>query len=141
MPEESTTPDLVVVLRSGLDAHDRQDIDAIMRLYAPDVVYDLSVRGLGIFEGAAAVCGFLEDYFAAFEHHVYEEEEVALLGNGVVFGVVSQHARPVGVAAPIHMREGLVCAFSTDGLLKLLSVYADIDEARSVAERLAAERG
>jgi ketosteroid isomerase-like protein len=61
MPDESTTQELVELVRHAIDASDRGDYDAIMRLFAPDVVWQ-SLDGLGVFEGAMAVRGFLEDF-------------------------------------------------------------------------------
>jgi ketosteroid isomerase-like protein len=56
MPEEFTTQDLVELVRDAIDASDRGGYDAIMRLFAPDVVWQ-SLEGLGVFEGAMAVRG------------------------------------------------------------------------------------
>ena len=97
-------------------------------------------RGLGVFEGKAAARGYVEDWFAAFDDLVFEVEEIALLANGIVFVVISQHGRFEGVAEPVNAREGWVGAHSADGLLQLFLGYGDIDEARAAAERLAEER-
>jgi ketosteroid isomerase-like protein len=141
MSEESTAPDLVELWRVAVEAANRRDIDAIMSVAASDVVYDLSARGLGVFEGKAAARGYVADWFAAFDDLVFEVEEISVLVNGVVLVVISQHGRFEGVAGPVHAREGWVGAHSADGLLQLFSGYGDIDEARAAAERLAEERG
>ena len=141
MSGESTTPDLVELWRLAIDACNRRDIDALVSVHASNVVFDLSARGLGVFEGKAAARGYVEDWFAAFDDLVFEVEEIALLANGVVFVVISQDGRFEGVAEPVHAREGWVGAHSADGLLHLFSGYGDIDEARAAAERLAEERG
>ena len=59
MPEESTTPELLELVRRLVEALDRRDFDAAASLLAPDVFY----RGaeIGTFEGQAAVRGLLED--------------------------------------------------------------------------------
>jgi ketosteroid isomerase-like protein len=140
MPEESTTSDLVEIGRRIADAHNRGDLDAVTDLYHPGVVYDLSVPGPGIFEGAAAVRGFLESYFAAFEDLVYEVEEIVLLDNRVGLAIVRKRARPAGAAGHVSDRHAHVYVFSPDGLVLRHSSYLDIHEARAAAERLAHER-
>jgi hypothetical protein len=50
MPEESTTPDLVELVRSQLEAVNRRDLDPVMRR-PPDGVYDTWPSGLGVPEG------------------------------------------------------------------------------------------
>jgi ketosteroid isomerase-like protein len=141
MTEESTTPDLVELVRQQNEAANRGDIESMTGFYAPDVVFDLAERGIGIFEGVAACRGLLEDYFGSFEELEWEMGEMLVLDNRVLFAVVSQRARPVDVAAQVHTREGWVMGFSADGLMQSISTYADVAQARAAAERLAEERG
>jgi hypothetical protein len=51
MSQESTTPDLALLVQRRVDAVNARDIDAAMGFYAPDAVYDTSPMGLGRFEG------------------------------------------------------------------------------------------
>jgi ketosteroid isomerase-like protein len=95
MPEESTTPDLVELVRVVTDAADRRDLDAVMRFFAPDAVWDAVSLGTS-FEDVAAIRGFLEDWLGAYEEHEMQPEEIVDLGNGVVFAVTRLTARPVG---------------------------------------------
>ncbi len=141
MPEESTTPDLVELTRQAIDAMTRGDLDAAISYAAPNAVFDAPRHGVGTFEGAAAVRGFLEDWVGAFEELEYAFEELFDVGNGVVFAAVSQKARPVGTTGYVRQREGWVWLW-VEGLIATLTVYpeAEIDEARAVAERLAEER-
>jgi ketosteroid isomerase-like protein len=141
MSEETTTPDLVELVRLSIAAANRRDVDAILSFVAPNVVADFSQRGVGTFEGSAAFRGFLDDWMGSFDDFLVELEEIGALGNGVVLAVVSQQARPVGVAGHVHTREGWVYSFSADGKIVRLSTSGDIDEARAAAERLAQERG
>ena len=136
MPEESTTPDLVELWRRQIEAGNHGDIEAMMSFCAPDVVFDLSARGIGVFEGRAACRGFLEDYFGSFEALGVKLGETLALAHGVVFGVVSQQARPVGVAAQVNTRGGWVLGFSADGLMQSLSTYRNIDDARAAGTPL-----
>lgn len=140
MPEESTTPDLDEINRKTLDAVNRRDFDALQAYVAPDVVYDTSPSGLGVYQGEAAIRDFIEGYWNAFEDLRFELEEFVDLGNGVTLSVNHQHARPVGSAAAIQAREAHVTEWA-DGLVVRITVYNDIDEARAAAERLSSERG
>lgn len=40
MPEESTTSDLVELIRDAFEAVNRRDLDAVMGFYAPDAVWE-----------------------------------------------------------------------------------------------------
>src|SRR3954454_13277822 len=139
MPEDSTTRDLVELVRSQWEAVNRRDLDALMSLCSPDGVYDPSPGGVGIFEGPAAIRGFLEDWWGAFEELRFELEEVRDLGNSVVFAVVRQDARPAGSIGHVRAREAYVYEW-VDGLNARVTIYLDIDAARAAAERLAEER-
>jgi ketosteroid isomerase-like protein len=140
MAEQSTTPDLVELVRKQVEALDRGDLDGVMSGVADGVVLEGWALG-DLFEGRVAVRGFLEDYwFRIYEELDFELEEVSHLGDGVVFAVVSQEGRPVGSAAHIRQREGWVY-LCVGGLITGLTTYDAVDEARAAAERLAQERG
>jgi hypothetical protein len=51
MPEESTTRDLEELVRAAVEAVNRRDFDAMLGYAAPDVVYDTSPSGFGIYTG------------------------------------------------------------------------------------------
>jgi ketosteroid isomerase-like protein len=140
MPEESTTPDAFKSMRRTMVAFSRGDFDTQMSVYAPDAVLDMSARGLGIFEGVAAIRGFWEDYYRSFDDLRFELEEALDLANGVMFAVVRQSARPAGSNARVQTREAWVSVWDA-GVFVQGSSYDDIDEARAAAERLAQERG
>ena len=138
MTEESTTPDPVELVRKQLEALDRRDFDGVMSSVADDTVFD--GRALGDhFEGRAAIRGFVEGWFGMYEELAFKLEEVHELGNGVVFAVVVQEARPADIAGHVRQREGWVYVW-VEGLIARFTV-SDIDEARAAAERLAEERG
>jgi ketosteroid isomerase-like protein len=139
MSAESTARDLVELVRKQLDAVNRRDADALASFAAPDVVYDTSPSGFGVYEGQEAVGAFIEGYWDLFEELRFELEEVVDLGNGVTFAVNRQHARPVGSTAHVQTREAHVTEWA-EGKVKRVTVYIDIDEARTAAERLAEER-
>ena len=137
--EESTTPDGEELLRRSI-AVNRRDLDAMLGCLAPDVVYDTSHSGFGIYTGVPAVRGFLEDWFSSYEEFEMVAEEIVDLGNGVGYTILRQRGRPVGSSGEIRRRSASV-GLSVNGLFVRLTTYSDIDEARAAAERLAQERG
>ena len=138
MSEESTTPDLVERWQETADAYARRDFHTMMRFFAPDAVWDTSA-GLGSFEGAAAIRGFLEDWIGAYEEYEYKQEEGQDLGNGVLFAVASLGGRLAGSAGRVQERWSYTVTWA-NGMIARVITGADIDEARAAAERLAEER-
>ena len=138
MREESTPPDPVELVRKQVEALDRADRDGVMRHVAEDAV--LEGRALGDhFEGRAAIRGFLDEWFGAYEELDYELEEVSHLGGGVVFAVAIQDGRLVGSDGRVRQREGWVYLWVGGSIARLTT--SEVDQARATAERLAEERG
>ena len=130
-------PENVDLVRKQLEALDRRDLDGVMSSVAEDSVLD--GRAAGVFEGRAAIRGFLEDWFRAYEELGFELEEVSHLGGGVVFAVVIQDGRPVGGDGHVRQREGWVYLCVGGSIARLTT--SDVDQARAAAECLAHERG
>ena len=105
MTEESTTPDLVELMRGLVDALDRCDVDMVVSFLAPDAVLEAVV---GRFEGVAAIRGFIEDWLANYEGFAVTLEEVRDLGNGVTFAVLRQQGRLVGSSGHVQLRHAAV---------------------------------
>ena len=139
MPDESTTPDPVELTRLAFEAVNQRDIDAVMSFFASDAVLDGRAAG-GLYEGRAAIRGFLDDWFGSFAELRMEVEEFVVLDDGVMLAVVHQEGRPVGVDGQVHQQEGWAICWS-DGLLVRLTTNTDIDEVRAAAERLAESSG
>jgi ketosteroid isomerase-like protein len=139
MPEESTTPDLVELVREQAEGANRRDIDAVMNAFAEDAIMT-GETAYPPSEGRAAIRGFIEDWLDAYEELHFEFEEVSDLGNGIVFAVLIQEGRPVGSAAHVGQREGWVYIWARGLIARLQTSYFDIDEGRAAAERLAEER-
>jgi ketosteroid isomerase-like protein len=142
MSEESTTPDLVELMRRLAEAASERDFDTADSYYAPDAVWDSSRTGVGSFEGAATIRRFFEDWRGGYEEWEIGFEELLDIGNGVVFALVRQAGRPVGASGYVRQREGWVWAW-VEGLIDSVTTYPEVDigEARAAAERLAEERG
>jgi hypothetical protein len=139
MPEESTTPDLVDLMRAVIEA---SGVEETMRFFGPASVYDLSVMGVGVFEGYDTIRGFLEEWLSSYDESEDEAEEITEFGNGVVLAVIRGKARPAGSPAGVQVtaRRNAVAVWADD-LIVRITIYRDIDEARAAAERLAQERG
>jgi ketosteroid isomerase-like protein len=137
MSQESTTPDLVELVRKQLEALDRRDLDGVMNSVAEDSVLEGRVENF--LEGRAAIRRFLEDWFRAWEDLDFELEEVSDLGGGVVFAVVIQDGRPVGGDGRVRQREGWVYLWVGGSIARLTT--SEVDQARAAAERLAEQRG
>ena len=140
MPDESTTPDLVKLVRGFWASAARGDWDAILSRYAPDAVWDGSSAGIGAyFEGATAIRSFLEEWLGAYEEYEHKQEKAQDLGNGVVFAVVLVDARLAGSAGRVQERWSFTVTW-TEGMIARVVVRADIDNARAAAEPLAEGR-
>jgi SnoaL-like domain len=140
MAEESTTPDVVGRTRRVAAAVGARDAAAMALSYAPDAVLDLT-RTLGdVHTGRAAIRAFFEDWFVSYEDSEAVWEESVDLGNGVAFSVISQQGRPVGATGYVQQRDALVTVWEDDLVISSEFWGADIDGARTAAERLAQER-
>jgi ketosteroid isomerase-like protein len=135
----SGTLDLVRLARQGYEAMSRGDFDGVMSLFAADAVYDGAAAGIGSFEGAEAIRGFVEDWRRSWENYRYEEEELLDLGHGIVLSVVRETGRLVGGEGHVEQRAAHVITW-TNGKILRFKHYPDPDEARVAAERLARER-
>ena len=139
MSEESTTPDLVELMRRSFEAADRGDFGALMSFYAPDAVWDSSPLGMEVYEGQAALRRFFEDWIGAYAEYEMALEEALDLGNGVAFALAIQKGRPAGSSGEVRFRYAAVAVWE-NGLIVRVTNYTDIAKARAAAERLAEER-
>ncbi len=136
MSEESTTPDLVELVRRSIEVVNRRDLDEYMSFYAPDAVFQ---TGVGRFEGRTAIREYIEDLHGSFDELVFAVEEVHDLGNGVGFVALLATGRLRG-SAEVHLRYAGVVTHA-DGVYAQVTDYVNVDDARAAAERLAKERG
>jgi ketosteroid isomerase-like protein len=131
---------LVELVRDGIDAVNRRDLDALMSNWSPDVVYDTSPSGMGTYQGHAAVRAFMKGYWDLFDELRFELESVENLGHGVILSVNRQDGRPAGSGARVRVREAHVITLVADVVLSVTVYTTDIGAARAAAERLAEER-
>src|SRR6516164_5751771 len=139
MAEESTTPDLRLRVQRVAGVK-KSEVEDLMSFFALDSVWDMSPGGLGVIEGREAIRAFFEEWWAAYEDHESEAEEIQDLGNGVAFAVFVQRGRPVDSTGWVEFRDARVMLWA-DGLIERVTTFLDIYEARAAAERLAQERG
>jgi ketosteroid isomerase-like protein len=139
MSEQSTTPDLVELVRGILEAATREDWDAILANYAPDAVWDMS-DGMGIFEGTSAIRGFWQDWWSSYERLEIDVQEILDVGNGVVLAAFHLKGAPRGTTAEVQTRMALIYEWAGDVIVRATN-YADIDAARAAAERLSKSMG
>ncbi len=139
MSEESETPDLVERARLSLEPVKSRDFEAMMAFWGDDPVWDLSPMGLGVYRGTTAVREFFEDWIGSYEQFEAELEECSDFGNGVVLSVNTQTASLVGSSGEVMIRYASVGVWENSLIVRVTN-YADIDQARTAAKRLAEER-
>jgi ketosteroid isomerase-like protein len=139
MSDESTTPKLVELTRGVFEAFSSGNLEAGLSRYAPGALYQSGALGT-VFEGRAAIRGFMQEWTGAYEEFEMQPEEVLDLGGGIIFSAVRQRGRLLGSAGSVEWRFGAVAIWSDGSIVRAIT-YDDIDAARAAAERLAGERG
>jgi ketosteroid isomerase-like protein len=140
MSREPKTVSVIDLTRHAFAAADDSDFDAMMSFFGPDSVWDVEPWGLGTHTGLAAIRHFLEGWIGSFDEYRVVVEEIVALGNGVVFAVATQYARPAGSRGQLRLRYAPVFVW-VQGVAARVTHYRDIDEGRAVAERLAESVG
>jgi ketosteroid isomerase-like protein len=139
MPQQPATPKVEEALRRYREALRRRDFDALVASYTSDAVIDATRLGGIAFEGRAAIREVLEDWIGPYEEHEQEAEDFRDFGNGVTLSVIAQRGRPTGSSGSVGIRYASVVTWADD-LMERTTFYADGDQARAAAERLAKER-
>ena len=131
--------DLLQRTRRAYAALNRRDFDAVIEIFGPDSVWDVSRWGLGAHAGPEAIRRFLGDWFGSLEEYEVEIEEMLDLGSGVIYAIVVQTARRAGSQRHLRLRSAPVFVW-VDGVVARLTLYPDIDEGHAAAEREGAGR-
>jgi ketosteroid isomerase-like protein len=140
MADEPATPDPVELVRRSFEPINGRDVEATMNFYSPDSIWDMSLIGLGTYEGLVEIRDFFEDWVAAYDDFEIEPQDILDFGNGIVLAFIRQTARPVGSSADVELRYASVSTWK-DGVNVRTTNYADLGEARVAAQRLAEQRG
>jgi len=140
MPEESTTPNVIELTRRTLEAGNRRDVDAILRFFAADALWETTLDGP--IEGEEAIRGAFEDWLGSYEAYEIQLEEIAHVGGGVVLALTRHRGRLAG-GGDLHQVSPWVYVWEDGVITRFLTTWDDrgIDEARAAAERLAEQRG
>lgn len=129
------TPDLVALTKAMVAA---KGVDATMAFFGSDAVWDRSPLGLEVYEGWDAIRRAFEQWIEIYGERREDDEEIVEIGNGVVFSA-TRPTEDYGGRALSGGSYGYVFTW-IDGKISRVTIYADIDEARAAAERLAGER-
>ncbi len=137
-PQQGTpgTPGPVELTRGAYDALNRQDFDAVMELFGPASVWDVSRWGLGTHRGRDAIRRFLNDWFGSLDEYEVRVEDLLDVGEGVVSAVVLQTGHGGG-RGYIRLRSAPVYVWLA-GQIGRLTVYTEIEEGRAAARQAAA---
>ena len=125
--------------RASFLAAGAHDLDAVMDIFCPASVWDLTRWGLGRHTGPAAIRRFLQDWVGVMDEYMVDLEELRDLGDGVVFAVGVQRSRPAGSRTRLYLRYAPVFVW-VDGAISQVTYYRDIDEGRADAEAAACAR-
>jgi uncharacterized protein (TIGR02246 family) len=141
MPREHTTPDMVERIRLALEGWNRGDLDATLKDFAADAIWEAVPLG-ETFEGKAAIRSFLEDWRSTYDEYEIRPREIRDLGNDVALVIVHQMVLPAGSAGDTRLAEDWAFAFVWRcGTVVRAAARQDLDEARAAAERLAESNG
>jgi ketosteroid isomerase-like protein len=133
------SPDPVELSRLVLEALNRGNLDVAVSVLASGAIYESVGLGTSA-RGRTAIRHFYEDWLSSYEEFTLELEDFLDLGDGVIFGVIRASGRPVGSSARVDFRFASVSVWE-QGLIVRHTTNGDIDQARTVADRLAEERG
>jgi hypothetical protein len=139
MPEKPSTSDLVTLTRRSMEATNRGEFDVGATRFAADAVFDVSSVGLGCFEGAEAVLGYLADWVRAYDVQEMREWQGEPLGDDVVFVEVLFESLPRGSDNSVRERWAFTVTWRGEEISRVVA-SRDIDGYRAAAERLAVER-
>jgi ketosteroid isomerase-like protein len=137
MPEESTTPHPVDMIRRVFETFSRGDLEASISFFSPNAVWE----GLDIAVGRARIRALWEDYARSAGDLQIDLKEVVDYGHGVLLALTGHTGHPQGSNYVVRADEAYVYQCSMMGLIDHVTAYPDIDEGRAAAERLAQERG
>jgi hypothetical protein len=138
MTQRPDTGDLVEATRSLFDA--QLDLGQRLSVLAPDAVLENQSLGM-TFQRVPAIRGFIEDWLGGYGEYQMEPQEIADLGNGVVFVAVRISGRPRGGAGGALQRTRPFVFIWADGAVaKVTTPSSSVEEARAAAQEVAEAR-
>jgi ketosteroid isomerase-like protein len=123
MSQENLEKENVEVLRSGYEAFNRSDFDAVARVFHPDIEF-VRAGGQSPVRGAAALRGWIEP--DAFEDQRFEPLDFTVNGNKVL---VRQHFTGRGATSGMALDFASFAVFTVDdGLVTRLEGFLPHEE-------------
>ena len=129
----------VALARKAIDALNRRDLDALLALLSPDVVWEAleGVAGIGeLYRGRAGVREWTELMFENAEEGVHVEiEQMADLGDDRVFIAVAISARRRGSGVPFEYRTWQIVWFADDLITRRQAFWTRAEALRTAGLR------
>ena len=122
----------VELVRAGIDAYNRRDLDAILQHMASDFVFDRS-RSISLNRGVLTLDEFrrwMEEMWATFEVQRFDADEFIEAGESVVVPVTVHARGRDGIEAQAHT--AVVYTFR-DGAVSRMAMYNELQEALEAA--------
>jgi ketosteroid isomerase-like protein len=119
----------------ALDAWNRRDVDALVALVSPDVVWEENPELPGlreVYRGRAEVRAWMEEVLEVLENLHVEVAKITELGDDRVFGETVLTARGKGSGVPVELRFWTVGSFA-EGMITRRQVFWTRDEALEAA--------
>ena len=129
----------MALARKAIDALNRRDLDALLALLSPDVVWETleGVAGIGeLYRGRAGVREWTELMFENAEEGVHVEiEQMADLGDDRVFIAVAISARRRGSGVPFEYRTWQIVWFADDLITRRQAFWTRAEALRTAGLR------
>ncbi len=125
----------VELVRELTEAFNRRDLDAVVALLSPDVVWEVNPDVPGareVYRGRAEVREWNEELFDLAESSHVQLDEVTDLSDGRVFTAVLLTGRGKGSGLPLELRFWQVLSVA-EGKIASRQVFMDRDEALEAA--------
>ena len=123
----------VEIIRRGIDAFNRRDLDELLQGYDPDAEVDLSRSpGLqaGIYRGREAVRAFWNTFFEAWERMTVSVDEYIDCGESVVVPTRTRFWGREGIEVEAY---GVFVVILRDARIVVWRLFRQLDEALNTA--------
>jgi SnoaL-like domain len=140
MTPDAAAADVSELTRRAYESLNSRDFDAVVSLFGPSSIWDVSRWGLGAHTGPEAIRRFLEDWFGSFDKYEVHIENMLDLGHGVIYAMVVFIAHRPGSRDYLRLPSVAVFAW-VEGVVARVTLYPDVNEGRGAADRMAESMG